>query len=73
MVLCNGYLLRLVALGVGVALRGERVALLVVEVLLEVEERVEEDGRHLAALQVVERHLAGHRRVDHVEHLSGTR
>ena len=37
---------------IGIALRGEGIALLVVQVLLDVEERVEEDVGQLASFQV---------------------
>ena len=57
-------------LRVGVALRGEWIALFVIQVLFQVEESVEEDGRHLATFQVVQRHFAGHGRVNHVQHLN---
>ncbi len=58
---------------IGIALRGEGIALLVVQVLLQVEERVEKDGRHLAAFHVRQTDLARHRRPDHVQHLIGKR
>ena len=59
----------LAVLRLEVTLRGERVTLLVIQILFQIEERVEKDGSHLAALQIVERYLAGHCRVDHVQHL----
>ena len=61
----------LIAVLIRLALRGKRVPLLVVQVLLQVEEGVEEDGRHLAALQVAQRDLARRLWADHVKHLWG--
>ena len=45
------------------------IPLLVVQILLQVEEGVEEDGRHLAPLQVPQADLVGGGGPDHVQHL----
>ena len=50
-------------------LRREGISLLVVEVLFQVEERVEEDWRHAAVPQVGQANLGPLLRPDHVEHL----
>ena len=49
------------------------IPLFVLHVLLQVEERIEEDGRHLAPFQVGERDTAGRCRFDHIQHLERMR
>ena len=61
----------LVSIFVEVSLRCERIPLLVVEVLLQVEECVEEDRRHLALLQVLQSDGVLVQGADHVKHLKG--
>ena len=60
----------LVSILVSLALGCEGIPLLVVQILLQVEERVEEDGRHLAHLQVLQRDHVRQPRADHVQHLN---
>jgi hypothetical protein len=59
----------LIPLLVCLPLSGEGVPLLGVQILLQVEEGVEEDGRHLAPLQVTQGDLVGGRGPNHVQHL----
>ena len=61
----------LVSIFVEVSLRCERIPLLVVEVLLQVEERIKEDGGHAAPLQVAHGYSVGILGYDHVQHLEG--
>ena len=61
----------LVAVLVQVPLAREGVPLLVVEVLLQVEEGVEEDGRHPAVAEVGQGDAVTLRGGDHVQHLNG--
>lgn len=49
----------------------EWIPLFVLHVLLQVEERIEEDGRHLAPFQIGERDTAGRGWLDHIQHLRG--
>ena len=59
----------LVSIFVEVSLRRERVPLLVVEVLLEVEESVKKDGGHAAPLEVTHGNSIGILWYNHVQHL----
>ena len=59
----------LVSFLVRLPLGGEWIPLLVVQVLLQVEERVEEDGSHLAPLEVPQGDLVGVGGTDHIQHL----
>ena len=59
----------LVSIFVEVSLRRERIPLLVVEVLLEVEECVKKDGGHAAALEVTHGYSIGVLWYNHVQHL----
>ena len=61
----------LVAIFICFSLCCEGIPLLVVEVLLQVEERVEEDRRHLALLQVLQSNGVLVQGADHVKHLKG--
>ena len=61
----------LVSIFVEVSLRRERIPLLVVEVLLQVEERVKEDGGHAAPFQVAHGYSVMILGYDHVQHLEG--
>ena len=61
----------LVAIFVCFSLCCKGIPLLVVEVLLQVEERVEEHWRHLALLQVLQSDGVLVQGADHVKHLKG--
>ena len=61
----------LISILIGLPLGGEWIPLLMVEVLLQIEEGVEEDRRHLALLQVLQRDGVLVQRPDHVQHLRG--
>ena len=61
----------LISILIGLPLGCEWIPLLMVEVLLQVEEGVKEDRRHLALLQVLQRDGVLVQRPDHVQHLKG--
>lgn len=56
----------LLSVDIVVPLRGKRIPLLVIQVFLQVEERVEEYRRHFTLFQIAQRYFTGIRRFNHI-------
>ena len=69
--ICELGLDHLISILIRLTLGCEWIPLLMIEVLLQVEEGVEEDRRHLALLQVLQGDGMLVQRPDHVKHLKG--